>query len=82
MLTLDETPFTLEIKANYPTFIEGTSTLGLVVVKPYKTCPDGSRIPSDQECKPTGIPGLEVVLTLAVLGSVAVIYAVGRRRRE
>ena len=82
VLPYDENTILMSINATYKDYQPGYKSVSLVIVKPYKTCPNGARIPTDQTCPSTGIPGLDVVTTLGVLSSVAVIYAVVRRRKK
>lgn len=81
-LPYDENTYTMTVTANLTNYNSGTKSVSLIVVKPYKTCPNGDRIPEDQNCKSTGLPGIDVVTTLAVIGAIAVMYAVVRRRKQ
>ncbi len=81
-LAFDENPFAMTIEATFPGYYKGTATIGLVVVKLYQTCPNGNRIAIDETCVETGgIPVLAVVVVLGVVGAVAVVYVVVRKRR-
>jgi hypothetical protein len=81
-LSYDETPIIMTINATYQNFQPGYKSVSLVIVKPYKNCPGGERIPTDQTCPKSGIPGLDVITIVGVFSAVAVIYAVVRRRKN
>ncbi len=74
-LPFDETVFVLTVNASYPGYLNGTYSTGFVVIKRYKTCPDGSQILEDRLC-PHGDPAfslIEFLCTLSVLGFLTIV---------
>jgi len=79
-LGYDENPYTITVSATSPGYFTGRSSASIVAVRLHKTCPNGEQVLSDQDC-PKSVPGPDAVTILAVLGTVAVIYAVVRKRK-
>jgi len=79
LLEKNETLFILIAEASFPGYQKGVASIGIVVVKLYKTCPEGTVMPTDMTCPVHESSENFIVVGCLIVIAIILLFEIVRR---